>query len=386
MIEGNVIIFDDNDDPERYSGEEYEYEMEEMEEGDEELEEADEEEKQLIKQEQEIGAFVPITFEDFNSMYRSPAEMAADDVAIERSQEAIPAPQPSLIERSSSKKGTKDSLLARKKPPKGAVNKLIYGLHKDPIVIPTDETEPPSTIRAHEPVPPVEKSENVSAKVEAKSVLTALLSEIPSPPIEPDHAFVTLVPTESKHSTPVVRLSGQSSGSVVTQPPVKSKHVEFLLPEREEPDYEPESESELELSSPLPATDNGSKENLFIPQDTSEEEFEPNEYTEEYGEYAEEEEEIVYEDEEEEVIDDIESVLLNQYGSDEEEEPLTDDNIPPGGDEEDASDVDDSDLMRRLEEKYGKLPATEANATPAADGNDDDDEATAAGWTSIYAY
>ncbi|XP_050076125.1 claspin-like [Anopheles maculipalpis] len=381
VIEGNVIIFDNNDDAERYSGDEYEYELEEMEEGDEEaeLEMEDEAEKQLIQQEQAVGSFVPITFEDFNSMYRSPVEIDAE-VAAESQQEAATI-QPTLIERSSSKKGTKDSLLARKKPPKGAFNKLIYGLHKDPIVIPTNEMDPLSSIRAHDPVPSVEKSENVSAKVEAKSVLTALLSEIPSPPIERDHAFVTLVPTGSsavRSTSPV----DQSSGSAPVQQPVKTKHVEFLLPEQEEPEYEPESESELERTSPLPVGDHGSKENLFIPQDTSEEELEPNEYAEECdGEYAEEEDEIVYEEEEEEVIDDIESVLLNQYGSDEEEEPLTDDNIPPAGDEEEASDVDDSDLMRRLEEKYGKLPATEATVT--SEGNDDDEEATPAGWTKI---
>ncbi|XP_035910498.1 uncharacterized protein LOC118511474 isoform X2 [Anopheles stephensi] len=368
-IEGNVILFDENDDAERYSGDEYEYELEELEEEAEPEEVDEEEEKQLIKQEQEIGAFVPITFEDFNSMYRVPTEVADADVPMAaRQQEAeIPVPSPT-IERSSSKRGTKDSLLARKKPPKGAFNKLIYitSLHKDPIVIPLDEPE--STIRAA-------ASENVSAKVEAKSVLTALLSEIPSPPIEPDHAFVTLVPTGSTTpSTSVVLPSAPSTG--VAQPAVKAKHVEFLLPER---DDEPESER---TSSPLPVSDNGSKENLFIPQDTSEEELEPNEYgEEEYGEYAQEEEdELVYEDEE---IDDIESVLLNQYGSDEEEEPLTDDNIPPGGDEEEASDVDDSDLMRRLEEKYGKLPAATTEAAPAADGNGDDEEAAAAGWTKI---
>uniref|UniRef100_A0A182YJ93 Aspartyl/asparaginy/proline hydroxylase domain-containing protein n=1 Tax=Anopheles stephensi TaxID=30069 RepID=A0A182YJ93_ANOST len=369
VIEGNVILFDENDDAERYSGDEYEYELEELEEEAEPEEVDEEEEKQLIKQEQEIGAFVPITFEDFNSMYRVPTEVADADVPMAaRQQEAeIPIPSPT-IERSSSKRGAKDSLLARKKPPKGAFNKLIYGLHKDPIVIPSDEPE--STIRAA-------ASENVSAKVEAKSVLTALLSEIPSPPIEPDHAFVTLVPTGSTTpSTSVVLPSAPSTG--VAQPAVKAKHVEFLLPVR---DDEPESER---TSSPLPVSDNGSKENLFIPQDTSEEELEPNEYgEEEYGEYAQEEEEedeLVYEDEE---IDDIESVLLNQYGSDEEEEPLTDDNIPPGGDEEEASDVDDSDLMRRLEEKYGKLPAATTEAAPAADGNGDDEEAAAAGWTKI---
>ncbi|XP_049295812.1 uncharacterized protein LOC125770365 [Anopheles funestus] len=308
VIEGNVIIFDDDDDVERYSGDDYEYEMEEeIEEGDEEaIPEEDDEEKNVIKQEQEIGAFVPITFEDFNSMYRSPLETVDN----ERQQETFSI-QSASMEQPTAKKVTKDSLLARKKPPKGAVNKLIYGLHKDPIVIPADGTE-----------------------------------------TQTDRA-------------------GAAAQSA------KPKHVEFLLPERNELEYELEPEFELERTSPLPAGDNGSKENLFVP-DTSEEELEPNEYAEEYSEYA-EEEEIVYEDEDE-VIDDIESVLLNQYGSDEEEEPLTDDNIPPGGDEEEASDVDDADLMRRLEEKYGKLPATEA---AAPEGNDDDDEATAAGWTKI---
>uniref|UniRef100_A0A182WL94 Aspartyl/asparaginy/proline hydroxylase domain-containing protein n=1 Tax=Anopheles minimus TaxID=112268 RepID=A0A182WL94_9DIPT len=364
VVEGNVIIFDDNDDAERYSGDDYDYEIEE----EAVPEEEDEEEQNLIKQEQEIGAFVPITFEDFNSMYRAPIE--TDDIPMEGHQESLPIESTSN-ERLSSKKATKDSLLARKKPPKGAVNKLIYGLHKDPIVIPAEGTEPLTEA-------PMERSENVSAKVEAKTVLTALLSEIPSPPIERDHAFVKLVPTGSTAvRTPSPAESSARGSTGAAAQPAKPKHVEFLLPERTEPEYELEPEFELERTSPLPAGDHGSKENLFVP-DTSEEELEPNEYAEEYSEYA-EEEEIVYEDEEE-VIDDIESVLLNQYGSDEEEEPLTDDNIPPGGDEEDASDVDDSDLMRRLEEKYGKLPATEA-APP--EGNDEDDEAAAAGWTKI---
>uniref|UniRef100_A0A182PNF1 Aspartyl/asparaginy/proline hydroxylase domain-containing protein n=1 Tax=Anopheles epiroticus TaxID=199890 RepID=A0A182PNF1_9DIPT len=374
VIEGNVIIFDDNDDAERYSGDDYEYELEELEEGEEEAEpeEEDEEEKLLIKQEQEIGAFVPITFEDFSSMYRSPAESV--DVLMERQQEVGPVQSPSSNERPSSKKKTKDSPLARSKPPKGAFNKLIYGLHKDPIVIPTDGTEQQTSA-------PMDRGENVSEKGEAKSVLTALLSEIPTPPIERVHEQLPtlVVPTASTRVRTPSPPGQRSMPAAVPPPPAKEKHVEFLLPEREEPEYE--LEPEFELERPPPIGDNGSKENLFIP-DTSEEELEPNEYAEEYTEYG-EEEEIVYE-EEEELIDDIDSVLLNQYGSDEEEEPLTDDNIPPrGDDEEEASDVDDSDLMRRLEQKYGKLPASSTEPAPAGEGNDDDDEATAAGWTKI---
>ncbi|XP_041768465.1 uncharacterized protein LOC121591703 [Anopheles merus] len=324
VIEDNVIIFDDNDDAERYSGDDYEYELDELEEAEEEAEpEEDAEEQLLIKQEQEIGAFVPITFEDFSSMYRAPAEPEA--VPLQSHQEAaLPVqPPPPSNERHSSKKTTKDSLLARSKPPKGAFNKLIYGLHKDPIVIPPDGTEQQQTGAA-----PVERA-------------------------------------------------------------ARERHVEFLLPEREQqPEFELDEPAEFELERSSPAGDNGSKENLFVPDTSEEEELEPNEYAEEYSTYAEEqdEEELVYE-EEEELIDDIDSVLLNQYGSDEEEEPLTDDNIPPGGDdEEEASDVDDTDLMRRLEEKYGKLPATGSAALPEAtptEGNDEEDEATAAGWTKI---
>uniref|UniRef100_A0A182K298 Aspartyl/asparaginy/proline hydroxylase domain-containing protein n=1 Tax=Anopheles christyi TaxID=43041 RepID=A0A182K298_9DIPT len=376
VIEGNEIIFDDNDDAERYSGDDYEYELDELEEAEEEAEhEEDEEEKLLIKQEQEIGAFVPITFEDFSSMYRSPTD--AEDVFAARQQETVLAESSSSNEKLPSKKTNKDSPLTRSKPPKGAFNKLIYGLHKEPIVIPTDVPAEQQTSA------PVESSENVSAKVEAKTVLTALLSEIPSPPIERDHELPQLaIPMGSSTRVRTPSPSGQRSSVPAAVPPAKEKHVEFQLPEREElPEYElDDPEFELERISPI--GDNGSKENLFVP-DTSEEELEPNEYEEEYNEYAEEEEEIVYE-EEEELIDDIDSVLLNQYGSDEEEEPLTDDNIPPGGDdEEEASDVDDTDLMRRLEEKYGKLPATTSQAAAAAEGNDDEDEATAAGWTKI---
>uniref|UniRef100_A0A182V3U1 Aspartyl/asparaginy/proline hydroxylase domain-containing protein n=1 Tax=Anopheles merus TaxID=30066 RepID=A0A182V3U1_ANOME len=382
VIEDNVIIFDDNDDAERYSGDDYEYELDELEEAEEEAEpEEDAEEQLLIKQEQEIGAFVPITFEDFSSMYRAPAEPEA--VPLQSHQEAaLPVqPPPPSNERHSSKKTTKDSLLARSKPPKGAFNKLIYGLHKDPIVIPPDGTEQQQTGAA-----PVERGENVSAKGEAKTVLTALLAEIPSPPVERVH----------EHHLPklVVPPAGTSPGRARTPSPsgqraARERHVEFLLPEREQqPEFELDEPAEFELERSSPAGDNGSKENLFVPDTSEEEELEPNEYAEEYSTYAEEqdEEELVYE-EEEELIDDIDSVLLNQYGSDEEEEPLTDDNIPPGGDdEEEASDVDDTDLMRRLEEKYGKLPATGSAALPEAtptEGNDEEDEATAAGWTKI---
>ncbi|XP_040155517.1 uncharacterized protein LOC120895874 isoform X7 [Anopheles arabiensis] len=380
VIEGNVIIFDDNDDAERYSGDDYEYELDELEEAEEEAEpEEDAEEQLLIKQEQEIGAFVPITFEDFSSMYRAPAEPEA--VPLQSHQEAaLPVqPPPPTNERHSSKKTAKDSLLARSKPPKGAFNKLIYGLHKDPIVIPPDGTEQQQTGAA-----PVERAENVSAKGEAKTVLTALLAEIPSPPVERVH----------EHHLPklVVPPAGTSPGRARTPSPTgqraaRERHVEFLLPVQQ-PEFELDEPAEFELERSSPAGDNGSKENLFVPDTSEEEELEPNEYAEQYSEYAEEqdEEELAYE-EEEELIDDIDSVLLNQYGSDEEEEPLTDDNIPPGGDdEEEASDVDDTDLMRRLEEKYGKLPATGSAASPAAtptEGNDEEDEATAAGWTKI---
>ncbi|KFB48520.1 aspartyl/asparaginyl beta-hydroxylase [Anopheles sinensis] len=381
IIEGNVIRYDENDDPERYSGDEYDYEMEELDEELEEVEaEEDEEEKHLIKQEQEIGAFVPITFEEFNSMYRPPPELA--ELIVEQQQyeaqpEAHPATEPHLPKR-----GPKESPLSSKKPPKGAVNKLIYGLHKDPIVIPSEEGGDPVTTET--------AGANVSAKGEAKSVLTALLSEIPSPPIDLDHEFDKLEPTEatSARSTaesgsfqrPALGALGRNESA-----PAREKHVEFVLPESEpEFELEPEPLSERMPNWSVPV-DNGSKENLFIP-DASEEEMEPDEYAEDYGQYEgeEEEEDMVYEDEEE--LDDIESVLLNQYGSDEEEEPLTDDNIPPAGEDEEASDVDDSDLMRRLEQKYGKLPAASSSSTNTAEAtspDDDDDEAAAAGWTKI---
>lgn len=42
--------------------------------------------------------------------------------------------------------------------------------------------------------------------------------------------------------------------------------------------------------------------------------------------------------------------------------------------DEEASDVDDSDLLKRLEEKYGKLPSTQP---PDDDDYDNDDEADA---------
>uniref|UniRef100_A0AAG5DG74 Uncharacterized protein n=1 Tax=Anopheles atroparvus TaxID=41427 RepID=A0AAG5DG74_ANOAO len=389
VIEGNVIILDEIDDPERYSGDEYDYEMEDLEEELEEVEaeEDEEEEKHLIKKEQEIGAFVPITFEEFNSMYRPPPEMAELIVEQQHQQQlqqhdVYPEAEDER-DQHTTKKVTQESLLARKKPPKGAVNKLIYGLHKDPIVIPTDEEREPTTSEA---------GENVSAKGEAKSVLTALLSEIPSPPIDIDHEFDKLVPSEFTIARPTTEAGAlqqrpamvSMGGSVY---PVREKHVEFLLPEKEpEFELEPEPLQDSMMEWSIPATDNGSKENLFVP-DASEEEMEPHEYAEEYGQYeGEEEEDIVYEDEEE--LDDIESVLLNQYGSDEEEEPLTDDNIPPGGDDDEASDVDDSDLMRRLEQKYGKLPAAASATTAtaqaeAASPDGDDDEAAAAGWTKI---
>ncbi|XP_058178714.1 probable serine/threonine-protein kinase kinX [Anopheles ziemanni] len=379
VIEGNVIRYDEQGDPERYSGDEYDYEMEELDEELEEVEaEEDEEEKHLIKQEQEIGAFVPITFEDFNSMYRPPPELA--ELVVEQQQydvqpEAHPPTEPHLT-----KKGPKESPLTSKKPPKGAVNKLIYGLHKDPIVIPTEEGGDPATMET--------AGANVSAKGEAKSVLTALLSEIPSPPIDLDHEFDKLVPTEATSARSTTE-SGSFQRPALGRnesTPAREKHVEFLLPEREpEFELEPEPLSERMANWSVPV-DNGSKENLFIP-DASEEEMEPDEYGEDYGQYeGEEEEDMVYEDDEE--LDDIESVLLNQYGSDEEEEPLTDDNIPPGGEDEEASDVDDSDLMRRLEQKYGKLPAASsssstANTTEATSPDDDEDEAAAAGWTKI---
>ncbi|XP_053674416.1 uncharacterized protein LOC128724720 [Anopheles nili] len=328
MTEENVAMFDDNDDDaERYSGDDYEYEMEEIEED---YEQEEEKEKILIKQEEEIGAFVPITFEDFNSMYRSPTEEV--EVVMDQKVHTTHAIAPEPL----SKKGTKDSLLARKKPPKGALNKLIYGLHKDPIVIPSGAGE----------------SETEPDRMRDRETLA-----------EP---------------------SGNSQVSATAAHSVREKHVEFRLPEREETEFELEPVYRPEHTALHPgASDNGSKENLFVP-DASEEEPEPDEYAEEYDEY-EGEEEIVYE--EEEVDDEIESVLLNQYGSDEEEEPLTDDNIPPGGEYDEASDVDDSDLMRRLEEKYGKLPAsastTAASNSEAAGPDGDDDEATAAGWTKI---
>ncbi|XP_049541652.1 midasin-like isoform X3 [Anopheles darlingi] len=402
VIEDNVILFEDDDEGERYSGDEYEYELEELEEeAEEELEEInpedeEESEQKLIAQEKEIGAFVPITFEDFSSMYRASPEVA--EMREQQMQQQQQQQQRQQLESEpqsavSMKKLQKDSLLARKKPPKGAVNKLIYGLHKDPIVIPDQEEEglQPGTASA-------ETRENVSAKGEnARSVLTALLSEIPSPPPPPpptelDHQFDKFTSPILPPSSPPTTAPGRQDVMFVQQQPTvaavqpREKHVEFRLPEPEEP----EMLEEIEPFGAIEPTqlDNGSKENLFVP-DASEEEFEPEEYGAEYDdEYG-----IEYEDEEHVYDqDDIDSVLLNQYGSDEEEEPLTDDNIPPGGGEDEESDVDDSDLMRRLEEKYGKLPSPAASSSAAqpvassstADQEEaDEDDATAAGWTKI---
>lgn len=232
----------------------------------------------------------------------------------------------------------------KKKPPKGALNKLIYGLHKEPLITDEDLQQP-------------------MVQGEAQSIPSAMHSEIHSPPYSEPAQDPKPEPSASEHSIASIKILTTTitpdpepepaieATQAATSQSAREKHVEFLLPDvasgvplAEEylPTVEPEPEPEEEI-------DNGSKENLFIPYDEGDAD-------ESY------EDELIYEDEEE-----LDSVLLRQYGSDEEEEPFSDD---------DVSDVDDSDLMKRLEEKYGKL---DAKKDPDVQPPDDDDEDS---WTS----
>ncbi|XP_021695440.1 aspartyl/asparaginyl beta-hydroxylase isoform X3 [Aedes aegypti] len=292
IIEGNVILIE-GDDGELYSGdEEYDYEPEddygeELEEIEEE-EEYEEEEQKLIEQELEIGSFVPTTFEEFSSMYRAPSSGETNE-SIPVLPEAVPVTTQSVVPEPPSKETPKtihkESPLMKKKPPKGALNKLIYGLHKEPLIT----------------------AEDLQQSIEQ-----------------------------------VAASASQSA---------KEKHVEFILPEQVSDIPLPEEELPMEV--PEDVMDNGSKENLFIPYDDE------GDIEDSY------EDELLYEDEEE-----LDSVLLRQYPSDEEEEPFSDDEL---------SDVDDSELMKRLEEKYGKL---EVKKDPAAQQPEDGDEEEDS-WTKI---
>ncbi|XP_055603716.1 dentin sialophosphoprotein isoform X2 [Uranotaenia lowii] len=358
IIEGNVILIE-ADDGELYSGDEYEIEEYDEEDFLEEIEEEEEEdlasleeleEKKLEEQEREIGTFVPTTFEEFNAMYRAPQDEIKPEL-----HETVDTVQKITV------KPDKDSPLMKKKPPKGAVGKLIYGLHKDPIFIADDSAD----------------SSPGSGKGEAKSALEAMLSDIHSPPQPPprasqSHSVHAIIPDPSTTMTPSSPSStasikiltttitpvtstvgsrdrspaGETVATTSSQPVAKEKHVEFLLPGTSSIDSG--SISEDDSASPLPV-DNGSKENLFIPSD----EFLAEE---EYGD------ELVYEDEE----------YLRQYASDEDEEELYSDQ------DDEPSDVDDSELMMRLEEKYGKLEVKKD--PPAEAAPDDEDEGS---WTKI---
>uniref|UniRef100_A0A1Q3FL42 Putative conserved plasma membrane protein n=1 Tax=Culex tarsalis TaxID=7177 RepID=A0A1Q3FL42_CULTA len=136
-IDGNVILIED-DQAELYSGDEaYEYEQDlydsELEEIEEEAEEEVEDlvEKQLEQEEREIGTFVPTTFEEFSAMYRVPNPPKSEDISDVGTNDKEK-------HIASGETSHKESPLMKKKPPKGAVNKLIYGLHKDPIITSED--------------------------------------------------------------------------------------------------------------------------------------------------------------------------------------------------------------------------------------------------------
>uniref|UniRef100_A0A1Q3FKV9 Putative conserved plasma membrane protein n=1 Tax=Culex tarsalis TaxID=7177 RepID=A0A1Q3FKV9_CULTA len=326
-IDGNVILIED-DQAELYSGDEaYEYEQDlydsELEEIEEEAEEEVEDlvEKQLEQEEREIGTFVPTTFEEFSAMYRVPNPPKSEDISDVGTNDKEK-------HIASGETSHKESPLMKKKPPKGAVNKLIYGLHKDPIITSEDT------------LPRAEKGE-------AKSVLAAMLMGIHSPSTEPPVPEPSTASIKILTTTIIPAFEPPSSpgANEATSAGVREKHVEFLLPEDpsesdfSEMDHSPDIPDELEL--PL---DNGSKENLFIP-------------SEEFQLEEEWDDDLVYEGEE-----DIDSMLLQQYPSDESEGSFSDDIR-----DDDISDVDDTDLMRRLDEKYGKLEVNKDPNTPAED-------------------
>ncbi|XP_058466084.1 kinesin-related protein 4 isoform X7 [Malaya genurostris] len=145
---------DEGQDEISYSGEEdYDFDQDEYTDELEEIEEEEEEETEeyakiqemniLEQQEREIGTFVPTTFEEFSAMYRpdaAAAEVEAEAIApslavqIAETLPVVAEPVPVPTPKNSKKNAFKESPLLKKKPPKGAVGKLIYGLHKDPII------------------------------------------------------------------------------------------------------------------------------------------------------------------------------------------------------------------------------------------------------------
>lgn len=287
-------------------------------------------EKQLEQAEREIGSFVPTTFEEFSAMYRAPDPPTSKDFSGVDTNDKEKQTTPSETSH-------KESPLMKKKPPKGAVNKLIYGLHKDPIITGEDT------------LPRAEKGE-------AKSVLTAMLLGIHSPSTEPPIPEPSTASIKILTTTIIPAFDPPSSPgpTEATCSGVREKHVEFILPEDpsesdiSEMDHSPDIPDELELP-----VDNGSKENLFIP-------------SEELQLEEEWDDDLIYEGEE-----DIDSMLLRQYPSDESDGSFSDDIV----DIDEISDVDDSELMRRLDEKYGKL---EVSKDPNAQTEDNEQS-----WTSI---
>ncbi|KXJ81530.1 hypothetical protein RP20_CCG019367 [Aedes albopictus] len=348
---GFILI--EGDDGELYSGDdEYDYELEddygeELEEIEEEEEYEEEEERKLEEQELEIGSFVPTTFEEFSSMYRSPSSGETNE-SIPVPPEPVSEPTPAILApelpiKEFPKSSHKESPLMKKKPPKGALNKLIYGLHKEPLITAEDLQQ---SIEARGEAP----STHTSPPLDIHSPVQTSETPIVPSPSEPNTASIkilttTIIPDPEPEPEPIVEAAVAS-----TSQSTKEKHVEFILPEQVS--EIPSPEEELPMEVPEDMVDNGSKENLFIPYDDD------GDIEDSY------EDELMYEDEEE-----LDSVLLRQYPSDEEEEPFSDD---------DLSDVDDSELMKRLEEKYGKL---EVKKDPVAQPEDEDEEEDS--WTKI---
>ena len=290
---------------------------------------------------------MPTTFEEFSSMYRSPSSGETNEsipVPPEPVSQPTPAiPAPELPIKEFSKSSHKESPLMKKKPPKGALNKLIYGLHKEPLITAEDLQQ---SIEATGEAP----STHTSPPLDIHSPVQSTETPIVPSPSEPNTASIkilttTIIPDPEPEPEPIVEAAVAS-----TSQSTKEKHVEFILPEQVS--EIPSPEEKLPMEVPEDMVDNGSKENLFIPYDDD------GDIEDSY------EDELMYEDEEE-----LDSVLLRQYPSDEEEEPFSDD---------DLSDVDDSELMKRLEEKYGKL---EVKKDPVAQPEDEDEEEDS--WTSI---
>lgn len=300
----------------------------------------------MIEQELEIGSFVPTTFEEFSSMYRAPSNGETNE-SIPVPPEPVPVTTQSVAPEPPSKETPKtihkESPLMKKKPPKGALNKLIYGLHKEPLITAEDlqqSIEQGEAQSAHSSHPsdihsPVQCSEPTTAPTPTEpntaSIKILTTTIIPDPEPEPEPLFEAVAASASQSA--------------------KEKHVEFILPEQVSDIPLPEEELPMEV--PEDVMDNGSKENLFIPYDDE------GDIEDSY------EDELLYEDEEE-----LDSVLLRQYPSDEEEEPFSDDEL---------SDVDDSELMKRLEEKYGKLEVKKDSAAQQPEDEDEEEDS----WTSI---